>query len=50
MILRKPFSVWKKIMIVDTPGCFDTNQMNEKVTKEIARCIGITSPDPSAFI
>lgn len=39
-----------KIVIVDTPGIFDTEQSNEKIQEEIYKCIGITSPGPHAFI
>lgn len=37
-------------MVVDTPGCFDTNQTNEEIKQEVAKCVGITSPGPHAFI
>lgn len=40
----------KKIVIVDTPGIFDTEESNEKIQEEIHKCIGITSPGPHAFI
>lgn len=40
----------KKICIVDTPGLFDTEETNEKVQQEIAKCITLTSPGPHAFI
>lgn len=40
----------KKILLVDTPGIFDTDVSNEKTQKEIMKCIGITSPGPHAFI
>ncbi|XP_062592770.1 GTPase IMAP family member 4-like [Saccostrea cucullata] len=40
----------KKILIVDTPGVFDTQQSNKKVQEEIVKCISITSPGPHAFI
>ncbi|VDI77115.1 Hypothetical predicted protein [Mytilus galloprovincialis] len=40
----------KKIMVVDTPGLFDTGMTNEKVTKEIVKCIGMTSPGPHAMV
>ncbi|XP_022301812.1 GTPase IMAP family member 4-like [Crassostrea virginica] len=40
----------RKIVIVDTPGIFDTEETNEKVQEEIYKCIGITSPGPHAFI
>lgn len=40
----------RKIVIVDTPGIFDTEENNEKIQEEIYKCIGITSPGPHAFI
>lgn len=39
-----------KIVIVDTPGIFDTEESNDKIQEEIFRCIGLTSPGPHAFI
>ncbi|XP_069138942.1 GTPase IMAP family member 7-like [Argopecten irradians] len=40
----------KDIVIVDTPGLFDTNLTNADVTKEIVKCIGMTSPGPHAIV
>lgn len=40
----------KKIVVVDTPGIFDTTLSNEDTQKEIMKCIYITSPGPHAFI
>lgn len=40
----------RKILIVDTPGIFDTTKSNENIQKEILKCISITSPGPHAFI
>lgn len=37
----------QKILIVDTPGIFDTTQT---IQKEILKCISISSPGPHAFI
>lgn len=40
----------KEIIVVDTPGVFDTKETNEVTQKEIFKCIGLTSPGPHAFI
>lgn len=40
----------RKIVIVDTPGIFDTGKTNENIQEEISKCIGISSPGPHAFI
>lgn len=39
-----------KIVVVDTPGTFDTKTSNEDIQKEILKCVGLTSPGPHAFI
>lgn len=40
----------RKIVVVDTPGIFDTDLSNDDTQQEISKCIGITSPGPHAFI
>lgn len=40
----------KDIQVVDTPGTFDTSFSNERMQKEIVKCIGITSPGPHCFL
>lgn len=40
----------KKILLVDTPGIFDTDVPNDETQREIMKCIGITAPGPHAFI
>lgn len=39
-----------KIVIVDTPGSFDTSHSNEYIQEEICKCVAITFPGPHAFI
>ncbi|XP_062599045.1 GTPase IMAP family member 4-like [Saccostrea cucullata] len=39
-----------KILIVDTPGVFDTKQTNAQIQNELVKCITISSPGPHAFI
>lgn len=40
----------KKILIVDTPGLFDTEDTNENIQNEIIKCMTVTSPGPHAFV
>lgn len=40
----------RKIVVVDTPGIFDTKHSNREIKEEISKCIGFTSPGPHAFI
>ncbi|XP_071151890.1 GTPase IMAP family member 9-like [Mytilus edulis] len=40
----------KKIIVVDTPGLFDTGMANATITTEIVKCIGMTSPGPHAMV
>ena len=40
----------RKLVIVDTPGVFDTNEHNDEVQDEIRKCIKLTSPGPHAFV
>lgn len=39
-----------KVVVVDTPGTFDTLHSEEYTEEEICKCVGITSPGPHAFI
>lgn len=40
----------RKIVVVDTPGIFDTNVNNATTQAEIFKCIAISSPGPHAFV
>lgn len=40
----------RKIVVVDTPGIFDTNVDNSTTQAEIFKCVAISSPGPHAFI
>ena len=40
----------KNVIVVDTPGLFDTGMTNENVFKEIMKCISMTSPGPHAMV
>ncbi|XP_062582782.1 GTPase IMAP family member 7-like [Saccostrea cucullata] len=40
----------REILVVDTPGLFDTGMTNDAITKEILKCVGISSPGPHAIL
>lgn len=40
----------REIVVVDTPGIFDTERPNAEVQKEIARCLLLTSPGPHVLL
>lgn len=44
------FRFGHKVIVIDTPGNFDTTQKNEDIQKEISKCVGMTAPGPHAFI
>lgn len=39
-----------KILVVDTPGIFDTKYSNENIQNEISNCVPMSLPGPHAFI
>lgn len=51
-VCEKKSSMWKgrEVVVVDTPGIFDTEVPCAEMRKEIARCILLTSPGPHALL
>lgn len=47
---RSSIRFGQKVVVVDTPGIFDTVNTNEHNQTEICKCIAFTSPGPHAFI
>ncbi|CAC5399284.1 unnamed protein product [Mytilus coruscus] len=40
----------RKIVVVDTPGLFNTQLNFEQISKEIIRCVDMSTPGPHAFL
>lgn len=40
----------QQLLVVDTPGIFDTAQTTDIVQLELCKCVGLTAPGPHAFI
>lgn len=51
-VCKKDSSTWKgrEIVVVDTPGIFDTEETDVHTQREIANCILLTSPGPHAVL
>ncbi|XP_023604610.1 GTPase IMAP family member 4-like, partial [Myotis lucifugus] len=51
-VCQKESSMWngREIVVVDTPGIFDTEVPDADMQKEIANCILLTSPGPHAVL
>ncbi|XP_071466966.1 GTPase IMAP family member 4-like isoform X2 [Marmota flaviventris] len=49
---EKKCSVWNgsELVVVDTPGIFDTEVQDADTQKEIARCVLLTSPGPHVLV
>ncbi|KAK7797501.1 hypothetical protein U0070_023909 [Myodes glareolus] len=51
-VCEKRVSTWggRELVVVDTPGVFDTEVSNVDTQKEIARCVALTAPGPHALL
>ncbi|XP_055461429.1 GTPase IMAP family member 4-like [Psammomys obesus] len=51
-VCEKRVSTWKgrELVVVDTPGVFDTEVPEAATRKEITRCVALTSPGPHALL
>lgn len=51
-VCEKRVSTWdgREVVVVDTPGVFDTEVPDVDTRKEIARCVALTAPGPHALL
>ncbi|XP_059112605.1 GTPase IMAP family member 4 isoform X2 [Peromyscus eremicus] len=51
-VCEKRVSTWdgREVVVVDTPGVFDTEIPDVDTRKEIVRCVALTSPGPHALL
>ncbi|KAK6186927.1 hypothetical protein SNE40_006183 [Patella caerulea] len=47
---ERHFQDGSKLVVVDTPGIFDTRNNITETSKEVVRCIGLSSPGPHVFV
>ncbi|XP_032648985.2 GTPase IMAP family member 4-like, partial [Chelonoidis abingdonii] len=40
----------RKVVVIDTPAIFDTKVSDDKTTREICRCVALSSPGPHALV
>ncbi|CAC5415284.1 unnamed protein product [Mytilus coruscus] len=40
----------RKIVVIDTPGLFDTQAPREQISKEIINCVNMSTPGPHVFL